>query len=85
MAFYYNNIVDIYGISQDPNTKKYILVMKYAEGGSLKNYIESKFIKWSDKIIILHNIILGLNSIHQKELIHHNLYIIKIKNMLLEK
>src|SRR6266540_869679 len=73
---YYNGVLDIYGISQDPNTKEYILVMRYASDGSLTDYITKNFknLKWKDKIRILHSIILGLNIVHQEQLIHHDLH-----------
>ena len=67
---YYKGILDIYGISQDPNTKEYILVMRYANNGSLRDYLTKKFkdLKWKDKIRMLYNIILGLNNIHREQL-----------------
>src|SRR5437660_10865396 len=73
---FYKDILDIYGISQDPNTKEYILVMRYANDGSLTNYISKKFknLKWEDKIKILYGIILGLNFIHQEQLVHQDLH-----------
>src|SRR6185369_10089090 len=73
---YYKGVLDIYGISQDPNTKEYILVVRYASDGSLRDYLTKKFkdLKWTDKIRMLHNIILGLNNIHQEQLVHHDLH-----------
>ena len=47
--------------------------MRYIYGGSLRNYIK-KDLKWEEKIKILYSIIKGLNSIHQKNLIHHNFH-----------
>src|SRR5437764_4222913 len=72
----YKGIVDIYGISQDPNTKEYILVMRYANDGSLTDFITKKFknLKWKDKIEILYSIISGLNIIHQEKLVHHDFH-----------
>src|SRR5947199_8707910 len=69
-------VIDIHGISQDPNTKEYILVMRYAENGSLGDYITKNFknLKWKDKIEILYNIISGLNIIHQEKLVHHDFH-----------
>src|SRR5436309_15556874 len=63
-------------ISQDPNTKEYILVMRYTNNGSLKDYITKRFkdLKWKDKIRILYGVILGLNIIHQEQLIHNDLH-----------
>src|SRR5947209_9049440 len=72
----YKGILDIYGISQDPNTKEYILVMRYANDGSLTDFITKKFknLKWKNKIEILHSIISGLNIIHQEKLVHHDFH-----------
>src|SRR5437764_4497325 len=73
---YYNGILDIYGISQDPNTKEYILVTRYADNGSLADYITKSFkkLKWKDKIEILYRIISGLKIIHQEQFVHHDLH-----------
>ena len=72
----YKGVLDIYGISQDPNTKEYILVMRYAVDGSLRDYLTENFkdLKWEKKIIMLYNIILGLNNIHQEQLVHRDLH-----------
>ena len=50
--------------------------MRYAIDGSLTNYITNDFkrLKWKDKIKMLHNIVLGLNIIHQKGLMHCDLH-----------
>src|SRR6266511_2685945 len=73
---YYNGILDIYGISQDPNTKEYILVTRYADNGSLADYITKSFkkLKWKDKIEILYRIISGLKIIHQEQHVHHDFH-----------
>src|SRR5947208_8751732 len=73
---HYKGILDIYGISQDPNTKEYILVMRHANDGSLTDYITKDFknLKWKDKIRILHSIISGLNIIHQEKLVHRDFH-----------
>ena len=50
--------------------------MRYADNGSLRDHITKMFknLKWKDKIRILYGIILGLNIIHQEQLIHHDLH-----------
>ncbi|CAG8838571.1 19035_t:CDS:1, partial [Racocetra persica] len=35
---YAEGIVDIYGISQDPKTKNYVMVMRYISGGDMRQY-----------------------------------------------
>src|SRR5437764_629518 len=46
--------------------------MRYADDGSLKDYITKNFknLKWKDKIEILYRIISGLKTIHQEQLVH---------------
>jgi serine/threonine protein kinase len=70
-------IVEIYGITQDPETKNYMMVLDYAEDGSLRNYLNKTYSKldWNSKIGYLHDVSLGLTSIHEKELIHRDLHI----------
>ncbi len=36
-------VIDYYGITQDPATKEYMLMMKYGNGGDLHNYLQKKF------------------------------------------
>src|SRR6266542_6778714 len=73
---YYKGILDIYGISQDPNTKEYILVTRYANNRNLRDYLTKNFknLKWKDKIEILYRIISGLKTIHQEQLVHHDFH-----------
>ncbi|RIA95466.1 kinase-like domain-containing protein [Glomus cerebriforme] len=71
-----DSIIGFYGITQDPETKSYIMVLDYAENGNLRNYLNKNFDKlnWKDKIGNLLNIAIGLNEIHVNELIHRNLH-----------
>ncbi|GBC00450.1 hypothetical protein RclHR1_03860015 [Rhizophagus clarus] len=54
---FHNNIISFHGITtldqenQCDDIKKYILVMEYADGGSLNNYLKEKFelLTWDDK------------------------------------
>jgi serine/threonine protein kinase len=70
-------IVGFYGITQDPETKNYMMVLDYAEGGSLRNYLDKRHseLNWYEKISCLQNAIFGLEFIHEKELIHRDLHI----------
>ena len=71
---YHKGIVNIYGISQDPNTKEYVLVMRYAAEGDFKKYLKSNYTGWNNKIKKLYNIISSLNILHQEKLIHGDLH-----------
>src|SRR3989337_18561 len=62
----------LYGISQDPETKEYILVMQYANGGDLRQYLGDHFVEidWNQKISMLLDIAKGLKDIHDHEHVH---------------
>src|SRR5215217_2793284 len=70
------DIIHIYGLTQDPITKEYIFVMDYMEDGSLQTYLTKDFknLEWTDKIGILKQIIKGLKDIHENKIIHHDLH-----------
>jgi serine/threonine protein kinase len=60
--------------------------MRYANSGSLTNYITKNFedLKWKDKIVTLYNMILGLNFIHKEGLIHcdfHSGNVLYLRNL----
>src|SRR6266542_5105365 len=69
---YGSNIIKIYGISQDPKTKNYIIVLQYAEGGNFNDWINKCYKKfdWNNRLRILYSIIIGLCEIHQKQMVH---------------
>ncbi|GBB92996.1 hypothetical protein RclHR1_20980005 [Rhizophagus clarus] len=72
-----NNILKIYGISQDPITKDYIMVLEYAVGGNFNSYLEKNYenLNWAKRIDILNNIIEGLDRIHQKHMVHRDFHV----------
>ncbi|EXX65131.1 Ste20p [Rhizophagus irregularis DAOM 197198w] len=69
------HILQIYGISQNPNTKDYIIVLQYANGGNFDNYIND-IINWFwfEKLIALKNIIKGLKKIHGNKMVHRDFH-----------
>ncbi|UZO11057.1 uncharacterized protein OCT59_002631 [Rhizophagus irregularis] len=72
-----NNILKIYGISQNPSTKEYIMVLEYAEGGNFNDYFNKNYenFNWFNGLKILTNIIEGLSKIHQKQMVHRDFHI----------
>ncbi|EXX57695.1 Cdc15p [Rhizophagus irregularis DAOM 197198w] len=70
-------IVKFYGITQDPKTKDYIMVLDYAEKGNLRNYLSTDYNKldWNAILRILLDVASGLDLIHEKELIHRDLHV----------
>ncbi|GBC39501.1 kinase-like domain-containing protein [Rhizophagus irregularis DAOM 181602=DAOM 197198] len=81
ITFYIRTRSIFYGITQDPNTKDYVLIMSYAKENWFRNPELSKMNldwslqMWRRKIDTLQCIATGLRKIHSKELIHRNLHI----------
>ncbi|RIA86158.1 kinase-like domain-containing protein [Glomus cerebriforme] len=78
-------IIRLYGITQEPETKNYMMVLEYAENGSLRNCLDKNYneLDWKTKFIDLWRIAIGLGIIHDKELIHRDLHIgniLQLKN-----
>ncbi|GES83253.1 kinase-like domain-containing protein [Rhizophagus clarus] len=73
-----SSILKIYGISQDPVTKNYIIVLHYAAGGSFDSWINInenyKYFDWKKKMRALYNIASGLKEIHEKKMIHRDFH-----------
>ncbi len=71
-----NDVVSCYGITQDPKTNGFMMVMYYAENGSLRQSLNNRFnsMDWNEKLVILHEIARGLNGIHDNKLIHHDFH-----------
>ncbi|CAJ0871859.1 10642_t:CDS:2, partial [Entrophospora sp. SA101] len=49
---FHSNILKFYGITKESNTNKYLLVIEYADGGTLRNYLNKNFssLSWNDKL-----------------------------------
>ncbi|CAB5186395.1 unnamed protein product [Rhizophagus irregularis] len=69
-------IIKVHGITQDLQTKDFMLVMEYASGGNLHNYLQGNFVNitWNKKLRILWNISEGLNIIHGKNFMHRDFH-----------
>jgi len=59
----------------DEITKEYLLVMQYADGGDLRNYLENNFknLTWDDKKRLSFQIAEGLNYLHNENVLHKDL------------
>src|SRR5688572_11302587 len=73
---------EYYGVTQDPSTKDFIIIMKYYKS-DLRNYITKNFynIEWNKKLKILIHIAEGLGYLHNHNIIHRDLH---SKNILYE-
>ncbi|CAG8577503.1 10427_t:CDS:2 [Ambispora leptoticha] len=72
----YDGVVKCFGISQDPATKEYIMVMDYIKNGDLRKYLTKYYQKldFYNKLGQLFHLTKGLNNIHRQGLIHRDFH-----------
>ena len=65
-----------YGVTQDPETKEYMIVMQYANNGSLLSYLDQNINKltWMDKLRRLGSIVRYMENLHNVGLVHCDLH-----------
>src|SRR4051794_15812108 len=70
------DIVRCYGITKDPETNNFMMVMKYINNGNLRQHLNTNFnsFNWENKLYHLRRIAGGLEDIHMKKLIHHDFH-----------
>src|SRR2546423_8738848 len=59
--------------SQDPKTSNFIIVMEFAPLGSLYTYLNHNM-TWKNRITALLDISIGLNNLHNSDLIHNDFH-----------
>jgi serine/threonine protein kinase len=73
-----SNILRVYGISQNPVTGNYIIVLYYAAGGNFNNWISVndnyKSFSWKKKLRALISIAYGLKRIHLKQMVYRDFH-----------
>ncbi|GET04524.1 kinase-like domain-containing protein [Rhizophagus clarus] len=76
----YNNFIRLYGIthkeSRNSQSKKYLLVMEYSDGNSLKNYLKENFrnLTWPDKYKLAYQLVCAISYLHDNEIVHGDLH-----------
>ncbi|GBC18841.2 kinase-like domain-containing protein [Rhizophagus irregularis DAOM 181602=DAOM 197198] len=73
---YQDNVIHCYGITKDPESNNFMMVMQCAENGNLRQRLNYSFnsMKWGEKLDILRRIAMGLENIHDKGLVHCNFH-----------
>ncbi|CAB4495524.1 unnamed protein product [Rhizophagus irregularis] len=71
----HENITRFYGVTTD-NSKKYLLVMEYANNGTLRNYMKEHFINltWNDKLNLALQLARAVSYLHDEGILHHDLH-----------
>ncbi|GBB92122.1 hypothetical protein RclHR1_01970004 [Rhizophagus clarus] len=73
LQIYIQGIVHCYGITQDPNTKDYMMVLDYCENGNLRNFYLNRPYD-NLKIYRLSRIVNGLLNIHNAGKVHKDFH-----------
>ncbi|GBC22107.2 kinase-like domain-containing protein [Rhizophagus irregularis DAOM 181602=DAOM 197198] len=76
---FHENIIHFYGIStenQSDDSKKYLLVMEYADSGTLRNYLSERFenLTWNDKLNLALQLSNAISWLHNKKIVHRDLH-----------
>ncbi|GBC00447.1 hypothetical protein RclHR1_03860012 [Rhizophagus clarus] len=79
---FHNNIISFYGVTisdqenQRDDIKKYFLVMEYADGGSLSNYLKENYKKltWEVKLKLAYQLTNAVLCLHDEDIIHRDLH-----------
>ncbi|GES75241.1 kinase-like domain-containing protein [Rhizophagus clarus] len=77
-------ILNVLGISLDEDTKEYLLIIQYTDGGNLHQYLKNHFseMTWNDKIKLAYQITEGIKFLHDEDVLHQNLH---PKNIVIHK
>ncbi|GBC43873.2 kinase-like domain-containing protein [Rhizophagus irregularis DAOM 181602=DAOM 197198] len=75
LQIYLWDVIQCYGITQDPNTKDYIMVLEYCKDGNLRNYYLNNESDYYSKIDILQEIARGLLDIHNARKVHKDFHL----------
>ncbi|RGB39230.1 kinase-like domain-containing protein, partial [Rhizophagus diaphanus] len=79
---FHNNIIKFYGVAQfDPEnqnvqSKNYLLVIEYADSGTLKNYLKENFdnLTWNDKYNLAYQLAGAVSCLHNEKIVHRDLH-----------
>ena len=66
-----------YGITKDPETNEYMMVLRYYKGGSLRNYLNNNFddIDWANKLAHLNDLASKFSNIHKLDIVHRDFHL----------
>ncbi|GBC47653.2 kinase-like domain-containing protein [Rhizophagus irregularis DAOM 181602=DAOM 197198] len=77
---FHDNIIRCHGItkfeSENHLNNNYMLVIEYADGGSLRNYLKENFgeLTWDDKYLMAYQLACAVSCLHDEKIIHRDLH-----------
>ncbi|GES80970.1 kinase-like domain-containing protein [Rhizophagus clarus] len=69
-----DKIINIYGFTKHPITSDYMLIMEYANKGSLRGCLTEITNNWEQKLYRLYEIIAGLDKLHKDLGVHYDFH-----------
>ncbi|RHZ75662.1 hypothetical protein Glove_212g170 [Diversispora epigaea] len=65
-----------YGITKNPETYEYMMVLEYFKGGSLRNYLNNNFedITWYNKLNYLYELSYQFSEFHKLDIVHSDFH-----------
>ncbi|RHZ87663.1 hypothetical protein Glove_33g199 [Diversispora epigaea] len=72
----YSTSIQFFGITQDPETHSYMMVLEYAKDGNLREYLKINFnnINWNRKLRNLYELSKNLMRIHELDIVHQDFH-----------
>ncbi|RHZ83697.1 hypothetical protein Glove_88g3 [Diversispora epigaea] len=72
----HNASIKFYGITQDPETLSYMMVLRYANDGNLREYLKINFnnINWKQKLCNLRELSYKLMNVHKLDIVHQDFH-----------
>ncbi|EXX66395.1 Pkh1p [Rhizophagus irregularis DAOM 197198w] len=66
----------IYGLTKDPETKDFMMIIEFADRGNLRNILLNNFnnIMWKDKIYLLYHSLIDLRDLHKLGYLHKDFH-----------
>ncbi|CAB4413983.1 unnamed protein product [Rhizophagus irregularis] len=78
---FHDNVISFYGVtattsSKENQRKKYMLVMEYADNGTLRTYLKENFenLTWNDKFILAFQLVCAVSCLHNEGIMHRDLH-----------
>ncbi|RIB18912.1 kinase-like domain-containing protein [Gigaspora rosea] len=69
-----DNLLQLYGVSQDLESTNCMLVLQYADSGNLREFLDQKEQPWINKLRIARDIAYGLRHLHKAGVVHGDLH-----------
>ncbi|POG77041.1 kinase-like domain-containing protein [Rhizophagus irregularis DAOM 181602=DAOM 197198] len=74
---FYDNVIRFYGVTTFKNQiKEYSLVIEYADGGTLRDYLKENFenLTWKDKFSLAFQLVCAVSCLHGEGIVHRDLH-----------